>query len=279
MLIQVVSDLHLEFAPLTLFNHRNADVLILSGDIKSAKMDATDFFDHVSKEYPKVFYVAGNHEFYGGDFATEIERIRDFCSRYSNVTFLDDEHVVHNGVLFIGSTLWTSMKHTPDFEHSFFQQAMNDYRAISNGHGQKLAPADTILAHHTSMAYIEKTIHDFEFSDPDMPIVVMTHHMPSYLSVHPKYRGSSLNECFYSELGDFIADKKNLTLWTCGHTHDPHKYRIGNTVILANPRGYVFSRRNEAENPNWNPDYGLIDISVPVEELVPDENVVQWLLE
>ena len=85
MKIALASDLHIEFGTLELHNTEAADVLVLAGDIcvardielmnnnfYSQRVRAERylaFFEQVSKEFPKVVYVMGNHEHYHGDFA------------------------------------------------------------------------------------------------------------------------------------------------------------------------------------------------------------------
>ena len=105
MKIAIASDVHLEFGDLILKNEENADVLILSGDICVAadfrESDAYgivehgksqryyDFFSRCAFEFPKVLYVAGNHEHYHGDFAETFTILRNFLGHIQNLHILD----------------------------------------------------------------------------------------------------------------------------------------------------------------------------------------------
>ena len=84
MKIQLASDVHLEFGPISFDNH-GADVLVLSGDICVAAdlkalndVDVFDrfgrsatihtFFQECCARFKHVIYIMGNHEHYHGDF-------------------------------------------------------------------------------------------------------------------------------------------------------------------------------------------------------------------
>ena len=89
MKIQIVSDLHLEFAPIPEIKP-DADVLVLGGDICLAQhlyrhplqlgdmqnndghaSDAAryrEFFKYCSENWKTVIYFAGNHEHYSGQW-------------------------------------------------------------------------------------------------------------------------------------------------------------------------------------------------------------------
>jgi UDP-2,3-diacylglucosamine pyrophosphatase LpxH len=48
-----------------------------------------------------------------------------------------------------------------------------------------------------------------------------------------------------------IEAHPQIAIWIHGHTHRPENYRIGNTQVIANPRGY-FPHESVARafNPN-----------------------------
>ena len=250
MKVQVVSDLHLEFADFDLKN-AGADVLVLSGDILVAK-----FFDHkspdsqsknfqrfnsflnrVSMEFPNVVYVAGNHEFYGGKWFKTIDLLTHVASLYSNIHYLERQCVTIDDVTFVGGTLWTDLNKGDPLTLHAIRDMMNDYRAISNDKAgfTSLRPFDTAQRHRLTLDYIKSVVAE----QHDKKFVVVGHHAPSFASVDEYYKAQHLmNGAYASNLDDFILDRPQIKLWTHGHMHDPSDYMIGSTRVVCNPRGY-----------------------------------------
>lgn len=261
MKIAVCSDLHLEFGRLDLKNTEGADVLILSGDILVADdldrhpddkgmyapieshryISSTvyrDFLDQVNSEFPKVVYVAGNHEFYGGKWKKTLDILHNYMENYTNIFFLENETLTIDDVTFIGATLWTDMNgYDPLTLHSV-QNMLNDYRKVVNDEKgyTRLKPADTALRHKQTLNFI-KSITD---EKKDGKFVVVGHHAPSKMSTPPHYKDDFLmNGAYSSDLSEFILDRPQIKLWTHGHTHDVFDYIVGETRIVCNPRGYI----------------------------------------
>jgi len=260
MKIALASDLHLEFGPIELKNTENAEVLILGGDIMIAQdlhdyaPDDIDSLNHLTKkdranefrnfltqcsnEFPEVIYIAGNHEFYVGSFPKGIDYLKEECSRYSNIHFLENEVFVHKDITFIGCTLWTDVNKLDPVTVFELQRNMNDYRIIRNSDNNysKLSPHDTFQRHNESVKFIRSVIE----SDSSKSYVVVGHHAPSKKSTKPRYIDSyHINGGYSSELSEFILNYPQIKLWTHGHTHDTFDYMIGTTRIVCNPRGYI----------------------------------------
>ncbi len=51
---------------------------------------------------------------------------------------------------------------------------------------------------------------------------------------HPRFAGTLLNAAFVSDLTPLI---EKADLWIHGHVHDSFDYEIGDTRVIANPRG------------------------------------------
>ena len=266
MKISLVSDLHLEFGYQEM---EGGDVLILAGDIAESrtiskqlhstrvlpytpgKMNAYDFFYHECAKYKQVFYVMGNHEHYHGRFDKTYEELKRAMP--PNVTVLENEIVEYEGVMFLGATLWTDLnKGDPITVHSI-RSFMNDYRVIQNFYADKglyykLTPDATVAAHRYSKQYFKLMLAEHR----DKPFVVITHMAPSFASVNEKYiRETTTNGGYASELSEFILDNENIKVWVHGHMHDPVDYMIGETRVLANPRGYV----GHEDTSGFNPDF------------------------
>lgn len=282
MKIKIVSDLHLEFNDINIPNDEGADVLILSGDIMIAQdlhdhaaadfnpysagafaelgrkqqrvKTFRDFLSRCSFQYPKVVYVAGNHEFYHGKFFAGIEYLREECAKHPNVHFLERDTVDIDGVTFVGGTLWTDMNKGDPLTQHAIRDMMNDFRIIRNDYNgySSLKPSNVIERHIKTKEYIREVIKIVREQKPENKVVVVTHHSPSFLSCHPMYAHDHImNGGYHSDLSEFILDHPEIVLWTHGHTHHPFDYTIGTTRIVCNPRGYEAD--GYSEQTGWDP--------------------------
>ena len=274
MKIKLVSDLHLEFLDINIKNDQDYDVLILSGDIliindlhdhpeeKYSHLDITalkwgqaraqlfrDFLKRVSFQFPHVVYVAGNHEFYHGEFHRGVDHLREECAKFPNVYFLERDCQFINDVLFVGGTLWTDMNKGDPLTQHAISDMMNDFRVIRNdNHGYtKLRPAHVMDRHRKTVGYIQQIVD----ANKDKKCVVVGHHAPSYQSIAEQYKHDTLmNGGYASDLSEFILDRPQIKLWTHGHMHQTFDYMIGGTRVVCNPRGY----ESAGEVSGWNPN-------------------------
>jgi predicted phosphodiesterase len=256
MKIAIASDVHLEFGELDIKNTEAADVLVLAGDICTAKDFRTrdssnkysaryhNFFDQVSAEFPQVLYVLGNHEHYGNDWNYTLQNIRDRLSDRVNIKLMECESVEIRGVTFLGTTLWTSLSNRDPHVMWQIPNRMSDFTTIKHGVRRDMIHNDPPRI--TPELWCQKHEHCREFLETSLvlgdstPTVVITHFTPSYRSCHPKYSDQVImNAAFHTELHDFIYDRPQVKLWIHGHTHDDFDYVINQTRVVCNPRGYV----------------------------------------
>ena len=259
MRVNVISDLHLEFADLVL---PGGDVLILSGDVcevKNIKKDHYNpdmvmlaheradrrpdryirFFEEECSKYREVIYVMGNHEHYGFRFDKTYRHLKENIP--TNIRLLEKESVEIDGVVFVGGTLWTDLNKNDPITAYTLKTSMNDYRVITNlykdkGLYYKLTPEYTLDEHNLTKQFISDTV----AASGDKPVVVVTHHSPSKLSIKPRYQGDfHMNGGYSSAMEDFILDRPQIKFWTHGHTHDTFDYMIGECRVICNPRGYA----------------------------------------
>jgi hypothetical protein len=180
----------------------------------------------------------GNHEHYHGDFAQSARIIRDTFGHLDNVYFMDKECRIINGVVFYGGTLWTNMNGEDPLTMHNIRMSMNDYNCVKNTseEGKKVfMPQDSVDDHRDFLQKLDDTL----ALHPELPVVVCGHHAPSRASTHPRYRTEFVvNGAYSSNLDEFILDRRQIRLWTHGHTHEDFDYKIGTTRIVCNPRGY-----------------------------------------
>lgn len=264
--MHLMSDLHLEFAPMDL---PGGDVLLLAGDILVAdsltafykRSEFANFFEQAVKKYNKVFLIAGNHEHYHGKIDTSHAIIQKFLQEEGlQVVFLDNTCVPLNDeyVLF-GSTFWTDFNNNDFFARQSAQSYMNDYRLIINGRrtaGERgLIPHDTVLLNIDARAALNSALEFYKTKK----FVVMTHHLPDMLSVNARFNpGIDIINYAYANTGlkSLIEESKQIKFWFHGHTHDSCDYVLGDTRVVCNPRGYARTGRNE--NP-------LFDVNLTIE--------------
>lgn len=260
------SDLHLEFGPdLRLTNAEGAAVLLLAGDIFPARhtvrhvrarragtvevrtssktldygRDAYAFLQHASRAYPKIVLIGGNHESYGGTLDNTPRYLKEIAAEFPNVVALENERIeVAPGCHVLGSTLWTRVGPLDEILLEG-PKGLNDYQKIRKAPTyHRLRAANTGLVHERSRSWLDKTLAEL---DPAARTVVLTHHAPCSLSVPERYRGHPINVGYHSDLTDVMLDH-NVNVWVHGHIHDEADYEVGDTRVLANPRG----RKGEA---------------------------------
>lgn len=247
MRIQLLSDLHLEFTSWTP-PQMDADVLVLAGDVHVGTQTAGWIRQHRDRLPRHIVYVAGNHEFYRGEWAKVLRALRG--QRLAGLHFLENSSAVIDGVRFLGATLWTNCALYGDVDGALAVfDCMNDYRAIQADEWVALSPRDTMRWHAHSRAWLDRNLAEHH----DGPTVVVTHHAPSIQSIAPQYLEDPVSAFFASRLDPMLDGR--AVLWLHGHTHASSDYTVGGTRVVANPAGYPLAS-GLRENSQFNP--GLV---------------------
>jgi len=197
-------------------------VLLLAGDIGSAhKPDNLRYFlDLVRPRFRNVVNIGGNHEGYGESISTTNER---------HITIFPNESPL------LTTTLWTDFNKEDPIIMKFIENSLNDYRYVHQPNSKELITSEFILNEHKkSRNFLERAV--------TVGSIVMTHHAPSEKSVNSQYEGSLLTYGFFSDLEEFILEKKPK-LWIHGHMHNSSDYMIGDTRVICNPFGYPNEHR------------------------------------
>lgn len=234
MKILVLSDLHLEF-------HRDGGRALVSDIIDGAEVDACVLAGDIAvgsgipaalalfcERYPIVFYVHGNHEFYGCTKDSVDDFTNDATHELKNLRWLDCCYAsANNGQVFAGAPLWF-----PEWRNGP-KHALNDFVQIRGFE-------DWVYDENSDAV---KFLDGIRHSD-----IVVTHHLPSMRSVPEKYKDSALNPFFVTELDKLIA-RRRPKLWVHGHTHGSCDYMHGDTRVVCNPYGYA----GVDTNPEFDP--------------------------
>lgn len=248
MKIRILSDLHIEFSAdyrPQVFEDDGDTVLVLAGDICEIHRRAIilPFMNEMAERFKHVVHVMGNHEYYNGHIPDSLKKLRELTSHLPNLSILDEEVVTIDGVNFIGTTLWTDMDRNDPLTLFFAGQQMRDYKKIRVGGYRKMRPIETVGMHAKSVMFLKRVLSDLH----GQRNVVVTHHGPSHLSIHEKYRNDDLNGAYVSDLSELIFEH-SPDLWLHGHVHSSLDYMLYDTRVICNPRGYPNAT---PENPEF----------------------------
>jgi predicted phosphodiesterase len=243
MKLHILSDIHLEFSAFEAIA-TDADVVVLAGDI--GKKSHGIIWAREAFPDKEIIYVPGNHEFYGAD-RVETLALMQIAADQCKVHLLDNEEIIIDGVRFLGCTLWTDFllfgAAKKSTAMSDGQNCLNDFRVIREGK-KPFSPVRSIELHEQVLAWLKAKL-NVPYAEQT---VVVTHHLPSKLSVVERFKDQMLSACFASEL-DYLLGK--MDLWIHGHTHSNLDYEANGTRVICNPRGYVTYRG--IENFDFNP--------------------------
>ena len=236
MYVDIISDLHVEFWREKLYRlvpFGNSDTLICAGDLGEFRRPGSEeALKTICEKYEQVFYVPGNHDYYGSSIEDIEKKFTEITQQISNLTILRTGVIGHlSDFKVIGDTLWI-----PDHPQLMRYQ-INDSRMI-----QGLTPF--IFEQHQAFK-------EFAMANADEKTIVVTHHLPSNSSVSLRFIMEPTTRWFVGDCTDVITERKPA-IWIHGHTHDPFDYRLENTRVICNPFGYPAESNGRRRNITYN---------------------------
>jgi len=248
--LRYFSDLHLEFIKPNKIHgyiekiHPGFDeICILAGDIGNPYQENYDIFmNFINENFKKTFVIAGNHEYYTKTMRETNEYLARYFEKFKNIRFLNNSYEYYENQCFIGTTLWSKIIKP--------QYKTNDVFCIPE--------FDYVVSNRLNMMNIDFLEDALEKNEN---CIVITHHVPSFDFIHPKYVTSTMapyNQWFCSDLNYLIIEKKHkIDCWIYGHTHMPSYRKIYDIPFACNPIGYP------GENPNTNFD-AVIELDMKI---------------
>ena len=241
MKIQIASDLHFETwkrdlpDPVDQFEpDESRDLLILAGDITDGRTDYGLPFIRRELDISPVIYVPGNHEYYYASKQKVDDWWRATTNYHRGLHYLNDETVEIGGLRFYGAE-WCS-DFWGDEEHYYFEQFIMDFRLTKDW---------TSTLHVEEFRRVAENMKQLA-GEVD---VVITHFPPTIEAIdqglHARNQGNPyfINDC------EWLVQHLKPALWVSGHTHSPFDYKVGETRVIGNPRGF----REETAQPGFSP--------------------------
>ena len=252
MLIQIISDLHLETYPsYTAYKHTltDASYLALLGDIGHvASADFEKLIELFLDHYAIVFYLLGNHDPKGLSMEGAKKRVRALEARLASKTrertvgrfvFLEKTRVdLDSRISVLGCTLFS---HVPEAAKPLVESRMIEFRETAVWTvGQHNA------AHAEDVAWLNGETAKEETEEPQRSVVILTHHCPSRdpRASDPKHRNSDMMPAFSADLsGEKCWNSPCVRIWSWGHTHwncefEAQRDEAPPLKCFANQKGY-----------------------------------------
>lgn len=200
--------------------------VFLTGDISEGPVFLSDLAFLGKKIGRPIYFVLGNHEFWGSSFAKIQEGVRQLCKQYRNLIWLDEANIVplSEEACVIGASGWYDARvGNPSYiKYTFDWWAIEDFRKLPNMNARierfrELADESAQLISNR----LEEALETYR-------IVYLATHFPPYPEAH---RASDwISEKFYEpyntnvalgEAIDRVMDKhkKRHLHIICGHTH------------------------------------------------------------
>jgi predicted phosphodiesterase len=242
MLIQYLSDIHLEFfdsdhVDYNYFFVKSAEHLVLAGDIGyPTDNNYKNFIKDCSQLFNKVFIIAGNHEYYINKPMSEVNNlISIICSEYNNVFFLNNtEYKLTDNIVILGTVLWSKIN---NLDKKYVELYVNDYKKIKDENNNLITAQYINNLYNQNFEWLRTKVEEHQKNNNK--IIIITHHSPSYKSISPKYKNYQGNSAFANNLDNFIINNQGVKYWLFGHTHSHVTLNIKETMCLANPAGYI----------------------------------------
>lgn len=232
-----MSDLHLDPSRGVPPPADGVDAVLVAGDTCEGLVKAVEALRRAYPEHIQVVMVAGNHEYYGRVYGTELTAGRAHA-REIGINLLENG-VVHLGHLrVLGATLWTDyMLFGPTLRSPAMRVAadqMRDHKKIkwSGEPWRRFRPEEALALHLESKRFFEA-----ELSKPHSgPTVLLAHHGMTFEAIDPSYERSLLAAAYTSDMS--LVDQFGPDYVITGHTHRRMDFRRGRTRFISNPRGY-----------------------------------------
>lgn len=251
MLLQLLSDLHLETESFDPQPAAGAELLVLAGDI-----DATwQGYQRFANWPVPVIVVAGNHEFDRRDIVPARAAFDQMCRSLGFIPLECEEHVhtARDGrqIRFLGTTRWSDFDLLGEPERARAQKAAGYFQRVmaATRHGQ---PFDAPAVREEALqcrAWLERML--VHTQSPAQATVVITHFGPSLRSADPRYGAQPGTASFCNADDDLIGWSD---LWLHGHLHVRHDYSVSRAAqrppgapsrVVCQARG--LARKGEAQ--------------------------------
>ena len=239
----LISDLHIETWPqeLNWSGKATSPFCVVAGDVGRDRYQVTKVLRHLGRCYQAVFYIDGNDEHLDrwDDWGASYQDLAQRINRIPNVTYLQNNVVVINGVAILGTNGWWGF----DFGESIDPtQTAQWYQDKHQGKVNSNILRDIRHQCNNDAIYMAHSVQKLQTHGDVRHIVMITHTVPlpeliaHDIGLDGTYRFNCMGNTGMSACLDSDIQHKIHT-WCFGHYHMPIDQMRSGVRFVNNCRG------------------------------------------
>lgn len=241
-----------------LIEKKDADVIIVAGDIGHYFKQDTEFLLELRKFYKHVIVTYGNHDMYlvsksiqskyMHDSMNRVREMKRWCAEQDNIHFLDGNSVVIDGVCFAGSSMMWDISYAESLHPGIsmgevlghWENIMNDANLIFQDGRRQVRIPTAYGGSYTEpsfkpLEHWEKQrtkLDNIEYCD-----IMISHYGPKIPdNLLERYKDITTTFYYFDGLEDI--ERLGCKKWIFGHTHVSIDEMYKQCNLLCNPIGY-----------------------------------------
>lgn len=237
----LISDLHVEnwTEPLDWEGQATSMLCVVAGDIGRDRDRVVETLAHLSEHYRAVFYIDGNdeHKHSLDDLGESYKDLDARIQTLPNVTYLQDNVCIVDGVAFLGTNGWWTYDLDPAVDYDQTRCWFQDRHKIST------TVVDSIEAMALQdYAYLAKSVRRLQTHKDIKKIVIVTHTVPMLelikhdTEIAETYRVNCTGNSHILKILREDTEQK-ISHWCFGHYHMDIDRDFGHIRFVNNCRG------------------------------------------
>jgi predicted phosphodiesterase len=237
----LISDLHIETwdESFDWTGMPTSMLCVVAGDISRDRDTVIKTLRHLGECYRAVFYIDGNdeHRYNLSDLGDSYRSLSEEIENIPNVTYLQDNVCIVDGVAFLGTNAWWTFDLDPEIDYDQSRAWFRERYQINE------AEVNNVEAMaFNDYAYLAKSVERLQTHQDVKKIVLVTHTVPSVeLIAHDtELEGSYRLNCTGNShiLKVFKNDtERKISTWCFGHYHNDVDNYIAGVRFVNNCRG------------------------------------------
>ena len=214
-------------------------VCVVAGDISRDRETVIKTLTHLGQCYRAVFYIDGNdeHRYSLDNLGESYQTLARQIKKIPNVTYLQDNMCIVDGVAFLGTNGWWTYDMDPEIDYDQSRRWFRERYQIN-----ELEVNNVEAMAFNDYAYLAKSVERLQTHQDVKKIVLVTHTVPSVelvdhdLEITGTYRLNCTGNSHILKVFEYDSERK-ISTWCFGHYHNDADHVIAGVRFVNNCRG------------------------------------------